>query len=324
MNFPYNTPFFYSREQKKMSYCFNTLWVWMLVALVLGISGVIHLFSLTFMAGERHLKAYFLKLLFVTGGMLLWILTHHLVIFVLGWLLSQVFWASLMIHHQCWRKYSLWGVVGLVVAATLLAYYSETFSIDEILERASLLPRWVLTIALMGIALAVLMQAGVWPFHRWLISSLNVPTPAMALLHGGLVGGGAILLIRFSGLFHLETRALGLFFVLGLMSAVLGTLWKWVQSSVKKRLACSTVAHMGCIFMEWSLGFFSLAIIHLCLHGICKGFFILNSGASLQKKKSRPFFSFEKRKLWKPIYVSLLNQSQSDPRAVTCSRQDYR
>ena len=142
--------------------------------------------------------------------------------------------------------------------------------------------KWTILFLLIS---AALIQSGAWPFHKWLISSLNSPTPVSGLMHAGLVNGGGFLLARFAPLFIEANAALNLLFVLGLISVVLGTIWKLMQNNIKKMLACSTMAQMGFMLMQCGLGLFSAAIAHLLWHGLFKCYLFLNSGSAILEKR---------------------------------------
>jgi NAD(P)H-quinone oxidoreductase subunit 5 len=128
-------------------------------------------------------------------------------------------------------------------------------------------------------------QSAIWPFHRWLTSSLNSPTPVSAIMHAGLVNGGGFLLTRFAPLYLEHSTLLTVIFAIGLVSALLGTLWKLMQSDVKRMLACSTMGQMGFMLIQCGLGLFPAAVAHLVWHGMFKAYLFLASGGAAQEKR---------------------------------------
>lgn len=269
-----------------------------LATLILFLSGIVHSFSLRYMEGDRKFRSYFLKLSAITLSVLLLVAADHLLLLLFLWAVSNALLSSLMVHKKEWEaarnggrlfgKRALFGFFSLTVGVGVLAYCAQTLSLHEIGERLLDVPRGVRLFSLFAIAVAALIQSGVWPFHRWLLSSLNSPTPVSALMHAGLVNGGGLLLVRFSSLFSLEKGALFSLFFLGVISIVLGTFWKLIQSNVKKMLACSTIAQMGFMWLQCGLGLFSAAVAHLCWHGLFKAFLFLNSGSAIEEKKRLP------------------------------------
>jgi len=106
-----------------------------------------------------------------------------------------------------------------------------------------------------------------------------------ALMHAGLINGGGFLLVKFSPLFSEQTLLLDSIFLIGTISAILGTLWKLVQSDVKRMLACSTMGQMGFMMIQCGLGLFPAAIAHLIWHGLFKAFLFLSAGSAVHSIK---------------------------------------
>jgi NAD(P)H-quinone oxidoreductase subunit 5 len=74
-------------------------------------------------------------------------------------------------------------------------------------------------------------------------------------------------------------------FVAGLITAVVGTFWKLIQTDVKRMLACSTMGQMGFMLMQCGMGLFAPAVSHLCWHGLFKAYLFLSAGSVVQEKR---------------------------------------
>jgi NAD(P)H-quinone oxidoreductase subunit 5 len=115
-------------------------------------------------------------------------------------------------------------------------------------------------------------------------------------MHAGLVASGAVVLIKIAPLMAQSSWALNHLFLFGVVSAILGTVYKMTQSSLKKMLTCSTMAQMGYMFMQMGLGLFSQALCHIMWHSLFKCYLFLNSGSHIQKqiktKKALSIFEF--------------------------------
>lgn len=105
---------------------------------------------------------------------------------------------------------------------------------------------------------------------------MTAPTPASALMHAGFINGAGILFTIFASLL-VASNTLILLFVLGGLTAIIAQFIKLQQVNVKQKLACSTIAQMGFMVMQCSLGFFNAAIVHLILHGFYKAYLFLSS-----------------------------------------------
>ena len=96
------------------------------------------------------------------------------------------------------------------------------------------------------------------------------------------------MLTRLAPLYVLSPPTLHVVFVVGLVTAVLGTSMMLVQNDIKKTLGYSTIGQMGYMIMECGLGAFSLAIFHLIAHGMFKATIFLNCGNVIHETRHEP------------------------------------
>ena len=111
------------------------------------------------------------------------------------------------------------------------------------------------------------------------------PTPVSALMHAGIVNAGGILLNRFAPLYLQTDSVLHWVFLVGLVTAVIGSILMLAQSDIKKALGYSTMGQMGFMIMECGVGAFSLAIFHLISHGLFKGTLFLSAGSVIHQAR---------------------------------------
>lgn len=262
---------------------------WVMATLILFISAVVHQFSIRYMAGDRQYRRYFLLLTSITISALLMVAADNAILLVIVWGISNGLLALLMMHKSQWMaakqsailtlKTLILGLALLSAGIGLMAFEFNTLSITTIAaSEGSQTTRFM---ALSLIILAALAQSGGWPFHRWLLSSLNSPTPVSALMHAGLVNGGGFILVSFAPIFLRDQIALTMLFLLASVSLILGGMWKLVQADVKRMLACSTMTQLGFMSMQCGLGFFPAALAHLCWHGLFKAHLFLRSGSAI-------------------------------------------
>lgn len=266
----------------------------LMTTLIFFVSTVVHQFSIRYMAGDQNYKWYFYKLSLITSSSATMALSDHFLLFFSAWCVSNLLLISLMIHKKKWDaavysgkiafKTLFSGAIIFITALVVMYFEAGSFSISTIVQQANHSP--VVLSALFLCIITAMTQSAIWPFHRWLTSSLNSPTPVSAIMHAGLVNGGGFLLVRFSPMLVEHTILLNLIFCIGVISAVLGTLWKLVQSDVKRMLACSTMGQMGFMMIQCGLGLFPAAIAHLIWHGLFKAFLFLSAGSAVQSKKA--------------------------------------
>jgi len=252
------------------------LLTWVMTALILFVSSTVHTFSLNYMAGSRFYRRYFLKLSGVTASVLLMTGAQNPWLFLLFWWTSNALLILLMVHQPKWEQAKNSGIL----AAKTLGFATCFLAAAQLFKNQK-------DLSTIFLILAAMAQSGIWPFHRWLISSLNSPTPVSALMHAGLVNGGGFLLARNASIFFDQPSAFFFLFIIGSFTLVLGTLYKMVQSDAKRMLACSTMGQMGFMVMQCGLGLFPAAVAHLCWHGLYKACLFLGIGSAVKFKEGK-------------------------------------
>ncbi len=250
-------------------------------------------FSSRYLKGDRKQKVFYGHLFAMVLSVFIIVSADHLLLMLGSWAASNIFLVRLMLHKKEWRAARQSSLLALkhfglgfaLLSGAFLILYSVTgkTSIQEITSDSIETP-WLITSALL-ILLAAMTQSALWPFHRWLTSSLNSPTPVSAMMHAGLVNGGGFLLARFSPMIAEQSTVLSVIFIAGIVTAILGTLWKLMQSDIKRMLACSTMSQMGFMIAQCGLGLFPAAVAHLCWHGLFKAYLFLASGSAVQEKR---------------------------------------
>ncbi len=267
-----------------------------MMVLVGVIGSLVWVFARGYMQGDRYYGSFLVRLMALCLSVLLLLASDNLILFFFCWCTCNALLVSLMVHKSEWiaakvsgqlaAKTFLVGAIFLGAAFVILYLISNSFSIQTIIQ-IELHPtqQLLLHVALFLLLITAMTQSAIWPFHRWLISSLNSPTPVSAIMHAGLINGGGFLLVRFGQLYLMEAHFLSVVFIIGLLTALLGTAWKLIQSDIKRMLACSTMAQMGFMLLQCGLGLFPSAVAHLCWHGLFKATLFLGAGSAIQEKK---------------------------------------
>lgn len=263
-------------------------------SLILFISIIVGVYSKTYLLTDK--KRYkFLTLIFLTTlSLIITFSSNNIFLIGIFWMISNLLLVLMMLHKASWKQAKESGFIALknfaigffslVCALSILYFKTESYQISDIVQNNNLSQK-VLFISCSLILIATLSQSAIYPFHSWLISSLNSPTPASALMHAGLVNGGGIILARFAPLFFKIPDILTIAFILGIASAIIGAFWKLIQSNVKAMLACSTMSQMGFMIAQCAMGLFPAAIAHLFWHGMFKSYLFLSSPSSWQEKR---------------------------------------
>lgn len=278
----------------KFSHLFQVDQLAMVMLVMVGFIGLcVGIFSSRYLKGDSKYRDFYGTLSLLITSVFMMVCADHILLLWLTWGMSNMLLVKLMIHKSSWRaayqsgilasKNFLFGFAMISGAFALLYVETSQTSLKAILQ-VSHEPFLLFCVAIL-LFLGAMTQSAIWPFHRWLISSLNAPTPVSAIMHAGIVNAGGFLLCRFAPFYTDLPFLLTIIFLMGLISALLGTLWKLMQSDVKRMLACSTMSQMGFMLIQCGLGLFPAAITHLCWHGLFKAYLFLASGSAPQEKK---------------------------------------
>jgi NAD(P)H-quinone oxidoreductase subunit 5 len=265
-----------------------------MMTLVGALAIIIGLFARKYLEGDSQYVRFFLFLTCAALSVMCMVSVDDLLALLAAWAISNYLLIRLMVHKSQWQAAANAGWVAgnnfmigfscLATAFVCLYVCTGSTSIHVILQTINPTNRLTF-IATLLITLAAMSQSAIWPFHRWLLSSLNSPTPVSAIMHAGFINGGGFLMARFAPLYFAQPGFLSTLFFFGIFTALIGSLWKLMQSDIKRMLACSTMAQMGFMFAQCGLGLFAAAIVHLCWHGFFKANLFLLSNSAQQDKR---------------------------------------
>jgi NADH-quinone oxidoreductase subunit L len=269
---------------------------------VSGISLIVHVYSRRYMADERGYARFFVLLDLMTAALLLMVMAGDLITLLVAWHLIGVLLYFLLgqdsTSHTA-HRYAAWtlltyrfGDLPLLLAAALLYQAFGTWSLTGIFEQLAGAPGvetlfgLPLAETVAGlVALSAFARSAQFLLHTWLPYTMSGPTPVSALMHAGIVNAGGFLINRFAPLFVHTDGVLHGVFIVGLITAVIGSVLMLAQNDIKKALGYSTMGQMGFMIMECGVGAFSLAVFHLIAHGLFKGTLFLGAGGVISEAR---------------------------------------
>lgn len=264
-----------------------TLLIWITV---IFFSAIVSTYSKNYLLGFKYHKRFTLLCVGFTLFVMIFVMSNHVLPFLVSWLMMGYFMASLIGVKLDWaeareaaklaQKSFLVGTILLSIGLLLLCFVTSQFTISGIINNIHVVPQYILLTASLCIITAAIIQSAIYPFHRWLLSAMTAPTPASALMHAGFVNGAGILLTILSTV-SIASNSLTLLFIVGGLTAIIAQFTKLIQVNVKQKLACSTIAQMGFMIMQCGLGFFNAAVAHLILHGFYKAYLFLSCGEEI-------------------------------------------
>ncbi|MDN3505759.1 MAG: proton-conducting transporter membrane subunit [Simkaniaceae bacterium] len=262
-----------------------------LTLVIFFIAAITSSYSIRYLKGAKKERQFYYKLNALVIFLLLAISLDNIFFFISSWLLANLTLSSLMTLNRKWsaaqnsttlsRNFFFASFALAITGALILTHFGQTSSLFELGTLQSQIPPFAKLLGVGSLFLSTLIQSGLFPFHRWIVSSLNSPTPVSAMMHAGLVNGGCIVLLRMMPVIKNTPYLMDSIFVFGIVSMVLGTMWNLCQTDFKRMLACSTVGQMGYMFVQLGLGLFPAALSHLALHGLFKSHLFLSAGSNL-------------------------------------------
>ncbi len=265
----------------------------LLILAVTIVSGVVHIFSVGYMEGDKRYNRYFSYLGIFTFSMLGIVLTHNLLMMYVFWELVGLssylligFWYEKKSASDAAKKAFLVnriGDIGMFLGILILFTNYHTFSFDKIFYQISIgnLPfgtEFGLTLAGILLFCGAIGKSAQFPLHVWLPDAMEGPTPVSALIHAAtMVAAGVYFMIRVFPI--LSGDALMVIASIGAISAFIPATIAVTQNDIKKVLAYSTISQLGYMIMAIGVGAYAFAFFHLITHAFFKACLFLGSGS---------------------------------------------
>ncbi len=269
---------------------------------IAGISLIVHAYSVRYMAEESGLPRYFMLLDLLVMVLYAMVLAADLLTLVVAWNLIGILLFFLLgqnVNSRSASRYAGWslltfrlGDLPIILAAALLVEAFGTFDLAEIFaalqadpHRTTLGGYRLAEVVGALISISAFARSAQFLLHGWLPYTMEGPTPVSALMHAGIVNAGGFIINRFAPVFIHTSDVLHWLFLVGLVTAIAGSVLMLSQNDIKKSLGYSTMGQMGFMVMECGVGAFSLAIYHLIAHGIFKGTLFLGAGGIINEAR---------------------------------------
>ncbi|MBA3544088.1 MAG: NADH-quinone oxidoreductase subunit L [Chthoniobacterales bacterium] len=306
------TWFIFGEQALRLGFVLDPLAAVMLV-MITFVSLCIFVFSVGYMANDRHFGRFFAYLSFFSAAMLGVVIANSLLLLFVCWELVGLasylligFWIHKPSAAAAAKKAFVTtriGDIGFFLGMLWLYRRSGTLLFYDggngALENAGLvsLGAGATCIALLIFCGAV-GKSGQFPLHVWLPDAMEGPTPVSALIHAAtMVAAGVFLVARVYPLFvvagggdpgsgGLNAAAyngafppLTVVVWIGVVTALISALIALAQWDIKRILAYSTVSQLGLMMVSLGVGGVAAGIMHLLAHGFFKALLFLGSGS---------------------------------------------
>jgi multicomponent Na+:H+ antiporter subunit D len=146
----------------------------------------------------------------------------------------------------------------------------------------------IIWVAISFFTIGLGLKAAIFPLHIWLPDAhSSAPSPSSAILSGLVVKVYIVSIMRIYFLvfgFDLFTGSYmrHIILIMAALAILFGSFFAFVQVNLKRRLAYSTVAQIGYIFLGFGLGTvwgITAAMLHIIIHAFMKVCLFLSAGA---------------------------------------------
>jgi NADH-quinone oxidoreductase subunit L len=260
---------------------------------VSGVSFLIHVYSVAYMASDRGYARYFAYLNYFVFSMLLLVLAANFVLLIVGW--AFVGAASYLLISFWYRRttatyagikafvMNVIGDVGLLIAAFLLLDEIGTLDYGPIFERAPEVfgtDDGTLIAACLLILVGAFAKSAQLPLHTWLPDAMEGPTPVSALIHAAtMVTAGVYLIARTHPLFELAPTAADVGAIIGAATLLFAATVALAVTDLKRIIAYSTISQIGYMVLGVSVAAYGAGLFHLMTHAFFKALLFMGAGS---------------------------------------------
>lgn len=260
---------------------------------VTGVSMLIHLYSVAYLAGDRGYARFFAYLNFFVFSMLVLVMAGNFLLLIVGW--AFVGAASYLLISFWYRRttatsagikafvINVLGDVGLVLGTFFIFRHSHTLDFLGTFDSASrdfAGHEGALTAGLILLLVGAFAKSAQVPLHTWLPDAMEGPTPVSALIHAAtMVTAGVYLIARMHPLFELSDAASLVGAVIGCITLLIAGTIGLVVTDLKRVIAYSTMSQIGYMVMAVSAGAYVAGLFHLMTHAFFKALLFMAAGS---------------------------------------------
>ncbi|MGI8803722.1 MAG: NADH-quinone oxidoreductase subunit L [Solirubrobacteraceae bacterium] len=265
----------------------------LMICVVSGVSTLIHLYSVAYLASDRGYVRFFGYLNFFVFSMLLLVLAGNFLLLIVGWAFVGAasyflisFWYRRTTATKAGMKafvINVVGDVGLVLGTYFIFKHTHTLDFLGTFHQAH---------TAFGhndsdlVAGCILLLVGAFaksaqiPLHTWLPDAMEGPTPVSALIHAAtMVTAGVYLIARMHPLFEQAPAAANVGAVIGAITLLVAGTIGLVVTDLKRVIAYSTMSQIGYMIMAVSAGAYAAGLFHLMTHAFFKALLFMAAGS---------------------------------------------
>jgi NADH:ubiquinone oxidoreductase subunit 5 (subunit L)/multisubunit Na+/H+ antiporter MnhA subunit len=248
------------------------------LAMTVVLSGLIGQFSSTYLHREPGFFRFFVLLHLFAFGSLLAFAAGSFDLLAGGWEIVGITSVLLIGFFQLrpapvengLRVFAVYRAtdIGLLVGVFAMHHWAGSANLQGTL---ALLGGNQVSIVSLLLLLAASGKAAQVPFSGWLPRAMEGPTPSSAIFYGAIsIHAGAYLLLRIQPLLAQSALASTLVILIGLATAVHGTIAGRASADAKTSLAYASLTQVGVMFVEIGIGWTTVAVTHILGHAMVR------------------------------------------------------
>jgi NADH-quinone oxidoreductase subunit L len=273
-----------------------------MLVVVTGVSSLVHLYSIGYMAEDPHRPRFFSYLSFFTFAMLALVTANNFLQMFFGWegvgvasYLLIGFWYKKPEANAAAIKAFIVNRVGdFGFALGIFGVFAVFHTLDfDVVFKAAADPSkfahvthfgsWdfdTLTLLCLLLFVGAMGKSAQLGLHTWLPDAMEGPTPVSALIHAAtMVTAGVFLVCRCSPMFEHAPVALEFVTFIGASTAFFAASVGLFQNDIKRVIAYSTCSQLGYMFVAAGVSAYGGAMFHLFTHAFFKALLFLSAGS---------------------------------------------
>src|SRR4051795_1613707 len=263
-----------------------------MILVVAGVSTLIHLYSISYLASDRGYTRFFSYLNFFVFSMLVLVLAGNFLLLIVGW--AFVGAASYLLISFWYRRetatragikafvINVVGDIGLVLGTYFIVFRGGSGTLDFLgtFHRAPQLAGGNLTAGCILLLVGAFAKSAQISLHTWLPDAMEGPTPVSALIHAAtMVTAGVYLIARMWPLFEQAPGASDVGAIVGCVTLLVAATTALAQTDLKRVIAYSTMSQIGYMIMGVSTGAYTAGLFHLMTHAFFKALLFMAAGS---------------------------------------------
>ncbi|HLE00323.1 MAG TPA: hydrogen gas-evolving membrane-bound hydrogenase subunit E [Bdellovibrionota bacterium] len=274
----------------------------LLSLLISGIGTLILIYSSGYLRGDKYLGRFYSFFFFFMASMLGLVLSSNLILTFIFWELTSIasfFLIGFESHRVEARSAATQallvtsaGGLAMLMGFILLFLITGSYEIPAIIESREKIRGHALYLpALILIVLGAFTKSAQFPFHFWLPSAMQAPTPVSAYLHSAtMVKAGIFLLARLNPVLGGSDAWFMLLTTAGTLTLLTGSFMALQQRDMKLVLAYLTLTALGLLVLLLGIGSpmaINALVAYLVIHALYKGGLFLIAGIIYHATGSR-------------------------------------